>query len=437
MQRRRGLLPALVAVALAASACSDGADSGDTTSASAAPDTSVAVSTTSAASTTTAGPPATDVPATDPPATDAPTTDAPTTTAPPATLPADLAAVTPVVELPPQPEGVPFPTQEWPEGDLPADVDAAALDAATQAAFKAGTDDPGHVKSIVIVQGGRIVYEAYHPLSDVDTVHSSFSVAKSVTSAGLGILIGEGLVPLTGPAPVAAWSDPADPRHEITVEDLLNMASGLQWLEVYGPGSEPLTMLSSPDASDYVASLPLVTDPGTAFNYSTGTTAVLAQILTDAAWAQAQGTEVDPAAEPDPAAGIDFMEDRLFDPIGITSDSLMRDPEGTWLGGVGADMTTRDFARFGLLFLRDGVWDGERILPENWVQYSWTPSAASAGYGAQWWLYPEDGTYMARGLFGQIVAVVPELDLVVAINSEQNGDSDGLVEAAIDAFRVD
>jgi CubicO group peptidase (beta-lactamase class C family) len=339
-----------------------------------------------------------------------------------------------VAELPDQPEGVPFPTEEWPTAELPDGVDAAVIDAAAATAFRDGTDDPAHVKSLVIVQGGAIVHEAYHPAYDADTVNQSYSVAKSITSAGIGLAVGDGLVDLEGPAPVATWSDPADPRHEITVEDLLNMASGLEWLEVYTAGSAPSEMFAATDASDSVAARPLVAEPGTQFNYSTGTTAILAQIITDAAWAAERDAPVDPALEPDAQAGIDFMMERLFDPIGITSVELMTDPEGTWMGGLGADMTTRDFARFGLLFMRDGVWDGERILPEGWVQYSWTPSAADAGYGAQWWLDAEGGRFSARGLFGQNIVVVPELDLIVVANSAQGGPVEALIETVISEF---
>jgi CubicO group peptidase (beta-lactamase class C family) len=346
-----------------------------------------------------------------------------------------VADVAIVAELPEQPEGVPFPTDEWPTADLPAGVDRAVLDAAASTAFRDGTDDPAHVRSLIVVQGGSIVHEAYHPGYDADSVNESYSVAKSMASAGIGLLVGDGLVSLEGPAPVADWSDPADPRHEITVEDLLNMASGLEWLEVYTPDSPAGQMFAAPDASDSVAARPLVAEPGTQFNYSTGTSAILAQIITDAAWAAEEGAPVDPALEPDPQAGIDFMTERLFDPIGITTVELMTDPEGTWMGGLGADMTTRDFARFGLLFMRDGVWDGERILPEGWVQYSFTPSAADAGYGAQWWLDAADGRFSARGLFGQNVVLVPELDLIVVTNSSQGGPVEPLIESVIAEFR--
>lgn len=407
--------PLLLAAALVAASCgsSDGSADRD--------DDTVAVSTTSEQVDSTPGPDDTDPGDTQPDTGDTQ----------PDTGPDDTSLPGPtVVDLPEQPDDVPFPDTEWPTGPLPEGVESADLDALTDTAF-AEPGDPQHVRSLVVIHEGRLVYEAYHPSYGPDTVNPSFSVAKSVTSAAVGILAGEGLVDVDGPAPVAGWDDD---RRDITVEQLLHMASGLEWAEVYEPGSAPFEMFAAADASDSAAGRPLVDEPGTRFNYSTGTTAILAQIITDAAWAAERGVPVDPATEPDPAAGVRLLEARLFDPLGITSAELQLDPEGTWLGGLGANMTSRDFARFGLLYMRDGVWDGERILPEGWVQYSFTPSPASAGYGAQWWLEPETGRYEARGLFGQVVALVPAEDLVVVVNSEAGGGSDDLVNGVIGAF---
>jgi CubicO group peptidase (beta-lactamase class C family) len=358
-------------------------------------------------------------------ATDSTATDEPSTTeAPLTTVPSGGGEL----GLPAQPDDVAFPTDEWPTGDLPAGVERAALDELARTAF----DVPGgdaHVRSVVVIHQGRLVYEAYHPSYDADSVNASFSVAKSVASAAIGILAGDGAVDVDAPAPVAGWDDD---RRTITVEHLLHMASGLEWAEVYVPGSAPFEMFAAADASDSVAARPLVSEPASVFNYSTGTSAILAQIVTDAAWAAERDAEIDPEAEPDAEAGVRFLEERLFGPLGITSVELQRDPEGTWLGGLGANMTSRDFARFGLLYMRNGVWDGERILPEGWVDYTFTPSPASAGYGAHWWL--ESDRYEARGLFGQYVSLVPADDLIVVVNSQQGGGASGLLGGVIDAF---
>lgn len=311
-----------------------------------------------------------------------------------------------------------FPGADWEQGELPADVDRVALDAAVDVAFGA-PDAAGRVRSIVIVQGGRIVYERYHPLDGPDTIMDSFSVAKSITSAAIGLLVADGLVDVAERAPIAQWDDPADPRRAITLEHLLHMASGLQYEERYGPGSQVLGMLSAPVASEFIASFPLEAEPGMSFEYSTGTTAILAGIVYDMVGGSEQGDA--------------YLQERLFEPLGITSIELQRDQAGRWVGGFGANATTRDFARFGLLYLNDGVWDGERILPEGWVEYSRTPSPANPQYGAQWWMF-RDGAFEARGLFGQVVLVSPRNDLVLAVNTTNGGDADTLVNAVWAAF---
>ena len=112
---------------------------------------------------------------------------------------------------------------------------------------------------------------------------------------------------------------------------------------------------------------------------------------------------------------------------------MLRDGSGRWFGGLGADSTSRDFARFGLLFLNDGVWDGQRILPEGWVDYSHTPSATNPQYGAQWWMLHPD-SFEARGLFGQIILVSQPNDVVIVINTTQGGDADTLVNSVYAQF---
>jgi CubicO group peptidase (beta-lactamase class C family) len=348
------------------------------------------------------------------------TTVAPTTAAPTTVAPTTIAAstVAPTTTLS-SPTGDLFPGAEWDTAPFPADVDRAAVDAAVDVAFGA-PDADGRVQSIVVVEGGRIVYERYHPLDTAETIMDSYSVAKSFTSALVGLVVGDGLLDVTAPAPVALWSDPADPRHAITTEQLLHMASGLDWTEEYSSADSPvLAMLSAPDASASVASRPLEADPGTRFEYSTGTTAILAGIATDLLGG--------------PDAADAYFRERLLDPIGITSIEFMRDSEGRWLGGLGANQTTRDFARFGLLYLNDGIWDGQRLLPEGWVEYSHTPSATNPQYGAQWWMLHPD-SFEARGLFGQIILVSPAHDLVIAINATAGGDSNTLIDTVYPLF---
>ncbi len=329
----------------------------------------------------------------------------PTTAAPPETVPAAAPAAT--HRYPPQPPGVPFPTAEWPVGPLPRRIDRAALDRAVDAAFGAA-DATSRVQSIVVVHGGRIVYERYHPLDGPDEVYPSFSMAKSITSALIGLLVSDGKLTLDEHPDVPQWRRRGDPRRQITLRNLLQMSSGLRWDEVYEAGADPLNMLEAPNAAAYVASQPLESKPGTVFEYSTGTTALLSGIAADALGGC--GNE------------LRYLNARLFDPIGITTDRLLRDPRGCWYGGLGADMTTRDFARFGLLYLRGGVWDGEQIVPTAWVDETRVPATTNPEYGLQWWLGPNGRAFQAEGLFGQRIVVVPALDLVIASNSTAGSD---------------
>ena len=342
----------------------------------------------------------------------------PTTTAP---------AVAPVTTVPlasaypGQPAGVPFPTVDWPTGELPAGVDRAAIDAAVDVAF--GADDAeARVRSVVVVEGGTIVYERYHPLDGPDVVNSSFSVAKSITSALIGLLVADGTLSLDEHPPRPEWADPDDPRQAITLRQLLQMSSGLEWTEDYTMQSEILDMAVSPNAAAFVADKPLETEPGSTFEYSTGTTALIAGIAADALG----GCE----------AELAYLDARLFEPIGITTDHLLTDAGGCWYGGFGADMTTRDFARFGLLYLRGGQWAGKPIVPTSWVDESWAPSATNPGYGLQWWLRPDGRVFTALGYFGQRIVIVPDADLVIAVNSTDGGDPDRLVGAVLEAFGV-
>ena len=228
--------------------------------------------------------------------------------------------------LPPQPDGVPFPTEDWLTGELPDGVPVAAIDAAVATAFGAD-DSAARVRSLLVVQGGRLVYERYHPLDDADTATASWSVAKSFASAAIGMLAGDGRLDPLAPAPIPEWSDPADPRSEITVADLLHMSSGLEWTESFDPNGESdvLTMLQIEDAAVQQIDKPLEADPGTLFNYSTGTSAVLSRILSDTVGGDQEA--------------MDFVTARLLEPIGITSLQFRTDPGGRWYGGIGADAT--------------------------------------------------------------------------------------------------
>jgi CubicO group peptidase (beta-lactamase class C family) len=317
---------------------------------------------------------------------------------------------------------VPFPTEAWPQGEWPSGVDRAAIDAAVETAFADG--GPSRVRAIIIVHGGKLVYERYSPNEDDGPykLMPSYSVAKSFTSALVGILVRDGRLEVDAPAAVPAWSAEGDPRSAITLDDLLRMSSGLEWNEAPYPEEGDLTrMIAAEDAAAYAADKALVHEPGSEFLYNSGNTILIDRILADVV---GRGYEF-----------REFMRTELLDKIGINRLDMMFDSTGTWLGAFSADTTTRNFAKFGLLYLRDGVWDGERILPEGWVEYSRTPSAANPEYGAGWWLDLErPGVFYAVGRAGQVITVAPAHDLTFVHLATNGSVALPVAEAILNAF---
>jgi CubicO group peptidase (beta-lactamase class C family) len=272
-------------------------------------------------------------------------------------------------------------------------------------------------KAVVVARDGRLVAERYAPGVDPEAPLVSWSMAKSVTMALVGALVLDGRLALHAPAPVREWQVPGDPRRAITLDQLLRQSSGLAFDESYGAVNDVSRMLfTERDTGAFAARFPLKAKIESVWSYSSGTSNLVARLVRDAFGG-------------DLAALLRFARERLFDPAGITSAVLEPDASGTFIGSSFAFMTARDWARFGELFRRDGVWNGRRLLPEGWVRYATTPTpeAPLGQYGAHWWLNagapgaPERRpwpalpaeAYAARGHSGQWVVVVPSARLVV------------------------
>lgn len=320
------------------------------------------------------------------------------------------------VALPTQPAGRSWPTVTWATGEqVTGDAErlAQVVDEAFDPAFEASF---GQHRAVLVVQGGRIVAERYASGLDARSTHLSWSMAKSVTHALAGILVRDELLDPAAPMPLREWSAPGDPRAAITVSDLLAMRSGLRFVEDYvdDATSDCLEMLFGTGAGDvaaYAASLPLEHGIDEVFNYSSGTTNIVLRHLVDLL-----------GAGGDPAARRELTEQwtrrELFDPIGMSSVELRYDEAGTFVASSYLYATARDFARFGLLYLRDGVWDGRRVLPEGWVDDARRIRSLDPEdgwyYGHHWWVRGDDlGTFWANGYEGQMVACIPALDAVV------------------------
>ncbi len=279
-----------------------------------------------------------------------------------------------------------------------------------------------HTKAVVVVKDGRVVAERYAPGYGIETPILGYSATKSVTSALIGILVRKGKLAVNEPAPVAAWRDQGDPRHAITVDHLLRHTSGLAM------GSSLNASLASAfmpvnrmkyierDMAGYAERMVLESAPGSAWNYHDGNTLILSRLIRDGAGGRTSDV-------------LQFARRELFDPLGMRSVTLEFDATGTPEGSSQMLAPAHDWARFGLLYLNDGVIGDRRILPEGWVDYSaeLTPNGW-VGIGAGFWTnrgdskgarfrtslgIPRDAFY-ASGTFGQYVIIVPSERLVIA-----------------------
>ena len=315
--------------------------------------------------------------------------------------------------LPGQPDGVAWPTRDWPTGEPPSDAVAARLAALLDEAFSPAPARPlGETHAVLVVRGGRLVVERYGAGFGPEITGRSWSMAKSITHALVGLAVGDGALDIHAPADVPAWATPGDPRAAITLDHLLRMSGGLDWNESYAPDkpSDVIAMLwgeAAADTAAYAAAKPLAHPPGAHFSYSSGTTNIVSRCLSRAIGAEGEAMAA-------------FMRERLFAPLGMTSAAPRIDAAGTFIGSSFCFCTARDFARFGLLYLRDGVWEGRRLLPEGWVDYARTPTFQQPGgevdgaYGAHWWLdRAGPGSFSACGFEGQHIALCPDTDVVI------------------------
>jgi CubicO group peptidase (beta-lactamase class C family) len=286
--------------------------------------------------------------------------------------------------------------------------------------------EEGTSLAFVVQQGGEIVAERYGvqpgnlfapeptPVGP-ETGLISWSIAKSITHAAVGILVGDGRLDPADPAPVPEWR--GSDKEAITVLDLLEMRSGLAFAEDYvnGESSDVIDMLFGSGASDhaaYAAAKPVLHPPGTHWSYSSGTTNIVCRIIGDIVAAP------DAAPAERAAATRQFLDERLFGPVGMTDAEPRFDDAGTFVGSSYVHAPARQFARFGELYLRDGVVGDEQVLPAGWVEHARTPVAHDPehgfDYGRHWWMWPDQPLSLgAHGYEGQYVVVLPAHDAVV------------------------
>lgn len=274
---------------------------------------------------------------------------------------------------------------------------------------------------LLIVRHGYIVTEAYfYPYRQRDR-HNIYSCTKSFTSALVGIAIGQGHIDSLDhkvldffPEYTVAHDDAQ--KQAMTLEHLLTMTSGLDWPEFSEPYSSLrnilMQMLRRGNWVRFVLDRPMAAEPGTTFNYNTGASHLLSAIMK-------KTTGMNTSS---------FARKHLFDPLGISTVFWRSDPGGVTFGGGGIWMRPRDMAKLGHLYLESGVWDGQQVVPAEWIE----ASVAAPHYGYQWWILP-DGAYAALGYKGQRIFVMPHLDMVVVFTGALASDTPSLL---VDTFIV-
>jgi len=309
-----------------------------------------------------------------------------------------------LVALPAQPSELSWPTRSWPRGEL-ASHDNTRFEQLSAELFDQ-TSPAGVTYALLVIKQGVLVHERYGAGANPLYLQYSWSMAKSVVHALTGILVGAGKLDLYAPIDRPEWQ--GDARRDISLDHLLRMSSGLAFNEDYvnGQVSDVIAMLqfeARHDMAAFAAGKTLSHPPGRHFSYSSGTTNIIAKVLGDVIGNGASGM-------------LKFMNEALFEPIGIRTATPRFDSVGTFVGSSFLFATPQDFARFGLLYLRDGVWDGQRILPPGWVDYARSPTFADAieSYGAHWWLRPDrPGWFYASGYDCQRIICAPEHDIII------------------------
>ena len=309
------------------------------------------------------------------------------------------------------PEPVDGPVPELVEGPGQLFPGDSAVTARLAPIAQALVDDHaynGTPFAFVVLHEGKLVAERYREGLSADTKLLSWSMAKSFTNALAGVMYGDGLVDVFAPTGIPEWQ--GDARAAITLNDLMQMQSGLEWNEDYGNRSDVNLMLHrEQDMGLYAIDKPLEHEPGTFWYYSSGSTNIVMRCLRGKF---ASDKEF-----------LAYLRERLFAPLGIRNAYFEPDMSGTPVGSSYLYITARDFARFGQLYLDDGFAQDERILPEGWVEYTTTPASASNdGYGSFFWLnkdkywpdIPED-MFNCQGHDGQEIFIIPSKSLVVAV----------------------
>jgi CubicO group peptidase (beta-lactamase class C family) len=327
--------------------------------------------------------------------------------------------------------------QPWPDGDFLKDtifseIDKVKLESSIINAFDIPGDMSKRTAAVLVIYKGEIVGEKYWSEKEItaETKLWGWSMNKSIINAMTGVLVKQGKLDINALAPVPEWLN--DKRREITINNLMQMSSGLKWEENYGDVSDATVMLyREPDTYKKAISVPFGKTPGSEWKYSSGTSNILSGIVR--------------LVIGDDQQYHLFPYQEIFRKVGMNSIVFETDAAGNFVGSSYSYATARDWARFGLLYYYDGVWKGDTILPKGWVDYTRTVAKASGGkYGAQFWLNqsselpdaPKD-MFSCQGHRGQRVFIIPSRNLVVVRLgfSEKSFDHNRLIKDILMAIK--
>jgi len=312
-----------------------------------------------------------------------------------------------------------------------ANIDYSKLNAAVANAFDTKGQKTKRTRSVIVIYKDKIIAEKYDTGFNKNSKILGWSMTKSVTATMFGILQKQGKMDINKPAPIAEWKD--DDRKNITINDLLHMNSGLEWDENYDGISDVTKMLFlATDMSQSQLKKPAQFKPNTHWNYSSGTTNLLSGILRNQFKTHQEY--------------LDFWYSALIDKIGMNSMIVETDMAGNYVGSSYSWATTRDWAKFGLLYLHKGNWNGEQLFDESWARYVATPTNTSNGrYGAHFWLnagghYPDAprDLYSCNGYQGQMVFILPSQDMVIVrtgLKEEPEFDFNGFLKGIVGSLK--
>ncbi|RYD82763.1 MAG: class C beta-lactamase-related serine hydrolase [Sphingobacteriales bacterium] len=332
---------------------------------------------------------------------------------------------------------------QWPAGNkaaeyIPANIDYARLaKTCKQEVLKTNAKSQHETRALLVVYDGRLITENYAPGFNKNSKMLGWSMAKSITSAMIGMLVKQNKLDVLKPAPVAEWTDAKDGRHSITLETLLQQTSGLNFEENYNKSSNATVMLfNKADMGKYTALQPLKEKPGTQFYYSSGNSNILSRIVRQTVGDKNYHF---------------FIYDSLFYKLGMYNTVMEPDASGTMVGSSYVFATAQDWARFGLLYYNNGVVNGQKLFTDDWVTKTAAPSTADKlkQYGYQFWLNgfdektaskrkfsaaPADMFY-ADGYAGQYVFIIPSKKIIIVRLGFKNFDENELLRKILQCVK--